>query len=74
MADIKPCPCCGAGAKHWFCTSDGKHSTDTPNKIVWGISASHHLIRCTKCGLQTKIYATAKGAFNSWNRRKQEVN
>ena len=68
MGDILRCPCCGAGAKHLFCTPDGKHTADVPGHR-YGQFTSHHLIRCTKCGLQTKIYATEKGAFNSWNRR-----
>lgn len=72
MADILHCPCCNAGAKHWFCTPDGLHTSEEP-RMLYGKFTSHHIIRCTKCGLQTKVYGTAKGAFNSWNRRVKET-
>lgn len=69
MSEIKNCPCCNGTAKHWFCTADGKHTTEIEDKYIYGGLADHHIIRCSKCGLQTKVYGTNRGAFNAWNRR-----
>ena len=66
--DLKSCPCCSGKPILWYCTPDGKHIA---SGVVqrWGLMTDHHLIRCQKCGLQTKVFATKKGCVNSWNRR-----
>lgn len=68
MAELKPCPFCGGEAKHYFASADGHFLTNCKGNI-WGRMADHHTIRCYRCGVQTKVYATNKGAFNAWNRR-----
>ena len=68
MAELKPCPFCGSKAEHWYCSFDGKHISDTI-KVLWGMECNHHMIKCSKCGIRTKVYATNKGCFNAWQRR-----
>lgn len=69
MAELKPCPFCGSVATAWYCTFDGKHKAASGTQKLWGMNADHHLIECRRCGIKTKVFATKKGAFNSWNRR-----
>lgn len=74
MADLKPCPFCGGEASHWYCSPDGKHTSNVGGKS-WGQECSHHIIRCKKCGTRTKVYATRKSCYNAWQRRtKVETN
>ena len=68
MAELKPCPFCGGVAKHYFASADGRHLSNVGGNM-WGVKTEHHLIRCYKCGVQTKSYATNKGCFKAWNRR-----
>ena len=68
MAELKPCPFCGGEATHWFCSSDGSCISNVGGKL-WGKECSHHIIRCKKCGIKTKVYATNKNCYNAWQRR-----
>ena len=71
MNELKNCPFCGGKAQLMACDGGGKYTTPDLRKgiIVRGLPMTHRLIRCLKCGARTKVYATVKGAFNSWNRR-----
>lgn len=71
MLDLKPCPCCGGEARHYFANANGLHLSNVCG-VSWGCKFDHHVIRCYKCGLQTKVYATAKGCYKAWNRRAGE--
>lgn len=69
MEGLKNCAHCDGEAEHYYCTPDGKHISPIKNYKLWGQKTSHNIIRCKKCGIQTKVYATEKGCFNAWNRR-----
>ena len=71
MAELKPCPFCGGEASHWFTSLDGSCISNVGGNL-WG--CSHHIIRCKKCGIQTKVYATNKNCYNAWNRRAEDEN
>ena len=71
MPDLKPCPCCGGEARHYFSNANGMHLSNVGG-VSWGCKMDYHVIRCYKCGLQTKVYATAKGCYRAWNRRAGE--
>lgn len=66
--DILPCPCCGGKALHYYCTSSG-HNLWGNKTFMAGEKVDHSIVKCLKCGLQTKVYSTENGAVNSWNRR-----
>ena len=72
MTELKPCPFCGGKAFAWYCTPDGKYKAASGLQKLHGMNTTHHLIECTHCGIRTKIFATKKGAFNSWNRRAED--
>ena len=70
MAELKlrECPFCGGEARHYFTSADCRHISYAGGNI-WGVRMDHHMVRCYKCGVQTKSYATNKGCFKAWNRR-----
>lgn len=68
MDELKRCPCCKGEARMYFVSANGLHISDF-ECVRFGQLLDHRQIRCEKCGLQTKVYKTAKGAFNAWNRR-----
>lgn len=65
---LKPCPMCGGEAKKWFCDATGRYSSNVKMNAC-GREMTHKYIRCERCGIRTKVYATDKGVFNAWNRR-----
>lgn len=69
MENLKPCPFCGGDAIMWFCDPTGQYARITPSGLCYGREMTHKFVRCEKCGVRTKVYATNKGAFNAWNRR-----
>ena len=71
MVELKSCPFCGGKAQWRACDGGGKYTTPDMRRgiMIRGLSMTHKLIRCMKCGARTKVYATDKGAFNAWNRR-----
>lgn len=71
MAELKPCPFCGGKAKAYKCDATGQYYTEVHDfiKRLAGRDLTHRFIKCYKCGIRTKVYATDKGAFNAWNRR-----
>ena len=71
MPDLKQCPCCGNEARHYFSNANGMHLSNVGG-VSWGCKMDYHIIRCYKCALQTKVYATAKGCYKAWNRRAGE--
>ena len=71
MPDLKPCPICGASKYDIAVYCEGMHLSNVGG-VSWGCKMDYHVIRCYKCGLQTKVYATAKGCYRAWNRRAGE--
>ena len=71
LVDLKPCPCCGGEARHYFSNPNGMHLSNVGG-VSWGCNLDHHVIRCYKCGLRTRVYATAKGCYKAWNSRAGE--
>jgi hypothetical protein len=69
MDELKPCPFCGGKAKHFYCTPNGQHFWNAKNAVICGVTTSHSIIVCDKCGIRTKAYMTEKGCFHAWNRR-----
>lgn len=68
MKKLKPCPFCGGEANMLSCDKTGSYVSYGIG-IYMGREMTHKIVRCEKCGIRTKHYATSKGAFNAWNRR-----
>ena len=66
---LKPCPFCGADASIKSCDGSGGYYSDLGTSVLYGRKLTHYLVRCRKCGVRTKAYATAKGVIIAWSRR-----
>lgn len=60
---LKPCPFCGGKPLVMSCDGLSRETNLMRRKMP------RFLIRCQKCNVRTKAYATIKELFNAWNRR-----
>jgi hypothetical protein len=71
--ELKPCPFCGGKPSVMSCDGSGTFysflSDSGKTNFMYGRKMSHFLIKCQKCNVRTKAYATTKGLFNAWQRR-----
>ena len=56
MEELKPCPFCGGTPKIKVCDSSGTYRADVGTEVLFGRKMSHCLIKCERCGIQTKAY------------------
>ena len=56
MAELEKCPFCGGKAQWRSCDGGGKYTTPDMWRVttIRGLSMTHRLIQCTKCGARTK--------------------
>lgn len=70
MPPLKTCPFCGGEAELLYTKSFGAFYSNIP----WGKEYDRKVIRCKRCKVETKKFATKKGCFNAWNMRAGESN
>ena len=73
---LKPCPFCGGKPLVMNCDGSGTFysslSDSEKTNFMYGRKMSHFLIKCQKCNVRTKAYATTKGLFKAWQRRAKD--
>lgn len=74
---LKPCPFCGGKPLVMSCDGLGTFYSSLPDLRETNLmrrKMPRFLIRCQKCNVRTKAYATIKELFNAWNRRVKDGN
>lgn len=69
MEKLKHCPFCGGRPNMWACDTRKHYYSGIETKGLHGLQMDHFMVRCMKCGIETKSYKLKTSAFNAWNRR-----